>query len=212
MPRHTLDGLLLAAILASTTACSTDSTEPSPDAGFTQAGSDAGGSDPDAGDSGDAGTGEAVWLDDSEGFTIASSGGLPLRPVPGGCREAGNLRASFEASGRLSAQGCDWRSRPLDITVQLSAADRSRVLTAVAALRTTEKKGCGADAPNITLNVRTRAQSERTYRSNFYAGCDSNATLTDPLIDYSPLSSFADLVYDLGVAARDADDQDAGSP
>jgi hypothetical protein len=153
----------------------------------------------------DASCGAPVWTPASLTFTLTSSGGFaPPPPQDAGCTTNEQVYDFSAPEKTLVQHSCSYTGR-IDRLVHLTDAETAAIVASVGALRTTCTKGCGADAPEITLTVRASG-IETKYTSNFYAGCPG-ATVPDPLVSFE---SLAMLEGSLGQIATNACSTEGG--
>lgn len=147
-----------------------------------------------------------VYRADSAGFTLRVWGGFPPPAMPGGCSPNDYTLTWTSSTGVLRWQGC-YSQRPVDRAVTLDAAGRAAITAAAAALSVSAERGCGADAPDLSLVVRDAGGTSTTYNSTFYAGC-AGRSVAAPFIAFDALSRFgAELTY---LFSRCAGTTDAG--
>ncbi len=147
-----------------------------------------------------------VYRASTASFTLRVWGGFPPPAMPGGCSPNDYTLTWTASTSVLRWQGC-YSQRPIDRAVTLDAAGRAAITSAAAALSVSTERGCGADAPDITLVVRDAAGASTTYNSTFYAGCTGRTTAA-PYIAFDALSRFgAELTY---LFSRCAGTTDAG--
>lgn len=163
---------------------------------------------PDGGS--DAGCERGVWTPASSTFTLTSSGGFVAPPPPdAGCTTTG-IAYEFSAPARtLSQHGCTFEG-VVDHLVNLNQSGVDSVVAAVSSLRTTCNKGCGADAPDMSLTIGA-AGVETVYASDFYAGC-SGIIVKPPLIAFGDLGTLATRLGALITAACNPADAGAANP
>jgi hypothetical protein len=150
-----------------------------------------------------------VWDEASRSFSLHAIGGLPPPgQSDGGCSSTSVSYFFWEQTRTLWRSGC-FGGQTVNEEVSLVSAQIDAIRAAVAALRTTCRKDCGADAPDMTLFVKDCAgQSQGTYQSNFYAGC-AGKTVNPPFIDFADLASFESVLE--GILRASCDGADAGA-
>ena len=155
---------------------------------------------------------DPVWTAASLTFTLTSSGGFVAQPPPdSGCNTVSVTHALSAAQRLLVEDGC-LPTGPVHHLVHLSQAGTDSIVTGLSAVHTTCTKGCGADAPDMSLTVDT-SDSAIVYNSDFYAGC-SNSLLSPPFVPFSDLATFRSTLDGLITAAcgpADAGGADVGT-
>jgi hypothetical protein len=146
-------------------------------------------------------TPDVVWPGSARGFTYRQSGGF-VAPVPmdSGCVGPATNYDYVAAGQTLAERSCTFGGR-VDRTITLSAAETSQLAALLNALRTScPATGCGADYPDVTLEVRPATGASTVYTSDFYAGC-GGAQVHPPYVAFSRLGELSNLLRGFVTAA-----------
>ena len=154
--------------------------------------------------------GAPVWLADSIGFELTSSGGLLPAPVDAAACNGNSVLWHYDAASRtLARTGCTV-GQTLAATVTLTPAAAGDVVARLSALTAhgATPGACGADAPDVVLTVLGPGGSPTSYDGDFYSGCagfDAGGRL---FVSFANLEDLQSHLNDYAAACT----VDAGSP